>query len=414
MFIQICILLIDLALVNLALICAFLIRTAGNIPPDSIAPYKTNYLFMTLIFMLAFASARVFKRRFRSFWDLLKRIMLGMFMGTLFNIALVYAFRVQWSRFPTSIFLLAFPIAVLLIYITNYYILKYFNRISKRVVIIGGGKTERFLGESILIEKIYVETIEDLTQCHDIDEIIIRKKIHGEKSFNLMIYLLQKLKTDVYFVPEVYGELLSENFSGNGGGHFLATFLGKKSDIEEFMIRALDIVCSVIILTTFLPFMLIIAGLIKIFSDGPVFYLQERAGKDAKTFTLYKFRTMIAKAGLHPAVVDDPRITSIGKVLRKTRLDELPQLINVLMGQMSLVGPRPENFTRVEAHKALQGIRLAVKPGLTGLAQINSAYDLHPKHKIKYDYLYIQKRSLLLNMFILMRTIPVVLSRKGY
>ena len=414
MIIQFLIFFIDTLLVNLALICAFLLRTAGNIPPDSIAPYKSNYLIMTLIYMLAFTSARVFKKRFRSFVELLKRILLGMFMGTLFNIALVYAFRAHWSRFPTSIFILSFPIAVLLIYVTNYYVLKHFGRICKRVVVIGGEKTEKFLGESKLIEKIYVEVIEDLTKCHDIDEIIIREKIHGEKSFNLMIYLLQKLKTDVYFVPEVYGELLSDNFNGNGAGHFLATFLGRKSDIEEFMIRTLDVICSVIMLVTFLPLMFIIAGLIKMFSDGPVFYLQERAGKDAKIFRLYKFRTMISKAGLHPASVDDPRITPIGRILRKTRLDELPQLVNVLVGQMSLVGPRPENLARVEAHKALQGIRLAVKPGITGLAQIRSLYDLHPTHKIKYDYLYIQKRSLLLNIFILIRTIPVVLSKKGW
>lgn len=413
MVIMIFLLFIDALLINIAFVCAFFLRTAGNIPPDSIAPYKSNYLFMTIIFILAFAAVRVFKRRFRSFWDLLKRILLGLFMGTLFNIALVYTFRAQWSLFPVSVFILSFPMASLLIFLTNYNILKYFGMICKRVVLIGGEEKKTFLWETNLMEKIYVETIDDLVKCQDIDEIIICEKICGEKNFNLLIYLLQKLKTDVYFVPKVYGELLSDNFSGNGGGYFLATFLGKKSDIEEFMIRTFDIVCSTIMLVIFLPLILIIAGLIKIFSKGPVFFFQDRAGKDAKTFTLYKFRTMIPKAGFDPALIDDPRITLIGKVLRNTRLDELPQLINVLVGEMSLVGPRPENLARVQKHKALQGIRLAVKPGITGLAQVNSDYDLHPRHKIKYDYLYIQKRSLLLNIFILMQTIPVMLSRKG-
>jgi len=95
-------------------------------------------------------------------------------------------------------------------------------------------------------------------------------------------------------------------------------------------------------------------------------------------------------------------------------LDEVPQLFNVLRGDMSLVGPRPENLYRVNKHKALRGIRLAVKPGLTGLAQVNSFYDLHPKHKVKYDYLYIQRRTFWLNVYILLRTIPVVLSKKGW
>ena len=94
-------------------------------------------------------------------------------------------------------------------------------------------------------------------------------------------------------------------------------------------------------------------------------------------------------------------------------MDELPQLINILKGQMSLVGPRPENISRVNTHKALRGLRLAVKPGLTGLAQIQSYYDLHPRHKIKYDFLYIQRRSFALNLYILAKTIPVVLGRKG-
>jgi len=106
------------------------------------------------------------------------------------------------------------------------------------------------------------------------------------------------------------------------------------------------------------------------------------------------------------ATEDDSRVKPVGSVLRKTRLDELPQLFNVLRGDMSLVGPRPEPPYFVSQHKALQGIRLTVKPGLTGLAQVRSSYDLKPEHDLKYDYLYIQKRSLLSNLYILLQTIP--------
>ena len=119
-------------------------------------------------------------------------------------------------------------------------------------------------------------------------------------------------------------------------------------------------------------------------------------------------------SGFQPAEEDDARITGVGRILRSTRIDELPQLWNILKGEMSLVGPRPENLYRVETHKALQGLRLAVKPGLTGLAQIRSLYDLNPEHKIKYDYLYIQRRSLLLNIILLARTVPVMFSKKGW
>jgi len=120
------------------------------------------------------------------------------------------------------------------------------------------------------------------------------------------------------------------------------------------------------------------------------------------------------KVGPILAKQDDSRVTKVGKVLRTTRFDELPQLFNVLLGQMSLVGPRPERPHFVKLHKPLQELRLAVKPGLTGLAQIRNFYDLKPKHKIRYDYLYIQQRSLLLNLYILAKTIPVLFSKKGW
>lgn len=167
-----------------------------------------------------------------------------------------------------------------------------------------------------------------------------------------------------------------------------------------------------------MPLLGVISLLIKIFSPGRAFYKQQRVGKNGKLFTLYKFRTMINNAEKHIGPVwaakDDSRVTPVGKILRKTRLDELPQLFNILWGDMSLVGPRPERPCFVKQHQALQGVRLAVKPGLTGLAQIRSFYNLKPAHKIKYDYLYIQKRSLLLNLYILAQTVPVIFSKKGW
>jgi lipopolysaccharide/colanic/teichoic acid biosynthesis glycosyltransferase len=190
------------------------------------------------------------------------------------------------------------------------------------------------------------------------------------------------------------------------------------SDGIESIIRAWDILGSLGLLLICLPALIIVALLIKLTSSGSVIYKQRRVGRGGKEFTLYKFRTMIDNAeedtGPIWAAKDDPRVTSIGRILRKTRLDELPQLFNVLRGDMSLVGPRPERPYFVRRHRALQGIRLTVKPGLTGLAQIRKLYDLKPTHKLKYDYLYIRKRSLLLNSYILLKTLPVILSKSGW
>jgi len=198
---------------------------------------------------------------------------------------------------------------------------------------------------------------------------------------------------------------------------FLTTFIGRKSDCEEFLIRAFDILGGVLMLILLSPLIIFVSLLIKLTSSGPLLYKQLRVSKDGGTFMLYKFKTMIDDAEKHTGPVlaakNDSRVTKIGRFLRDTRIDEIPQLLNVIRGDMSIVGPRPERPYFVKRHKALREIRLAVKPGLTGFAQIRNLYDLHPKHKIKYDYLYIQRRSLLLNLYIITKTIPVIFSKKG-
>lgn len=187
---------------------------------------------------------------------------------------------------------------------------------------------------------------------------------------------------------------------------------------SEYMVRALDIAGSALLLLLAAPVMVFVALLVKLSSRGPVLYKQRRVGEYGMFFMLYKFRTMVDNAEKHTGPVwatrNDNRVTPVGKVLRCTRLDELPQLFNVLKGDMSLVGPRPERPFFVRQHKALQGIRLAVKPGITGLAQVRSCYDLKPDHKLKYDFLYIRRRSLMLNLYILLQTIPVLFLKRGW
>jgi lipopolysaccharide/colanic/teichoic acid biosynthesis glycosyltransferase len=182
--------------------------------------------------------------------------------------------------------------------------------------------------------------------------------------------------------------------------------------------RAFDVVTSIIILLAAWPAMLAAALLIKLTSRGPAIYRQERVGRDSHVFVLYKLRTMMdgAERDTGPvwAAARDSRVTPVGRILRKARIDELPQLFNVLRGDMSLVGPRPERPHFVSCYETLQGARLAVKPGITGLAQIRGNYDLRPDRKVRYDILYIRKRSLLLNIYVLLQTIPVMLTGRGW
>jgi lipopolysaccharide/colanic/teichoic acid biosynthesis glycosyltransferase len=333
-------------------------------------------------------------------------------------VAFVYVFRIKWGAFPTSTFILSFFTSLLLVFKVNQLILKSGKRIRKKVVVIGEGYVEDVVAKHANVERKRVEQLGTLLTRKDVDEVVICERIQDEMVLNLLIYLMHTSKIDVVFAPSLYTKLLPDRINGDNSIDFLSTFVGKKRDIEELLIRGLDILGSVFVLLVSVPAALLISFFVKVSSAGPVLYKQQRAGKDGKVFTLYKFRTMVENAetlsGLSPAVENDPRVTRIGKWLRRTRLDEMPQLLNVIKGDMSLVGPRPENLYRVGIHKSLQGLRLAVKPGITGLAQIRSFYSLKPTHKIKYDYLYIQQRSFLLNLYILAKTVPVIFTQKGW
>ena len=216
----------------------------------------------------------------------------------------------------------------------------------------------------------------------------------------------------------VGGEFADETIQSEQWLYSSTALAPQASKNGELLIKALDIVGSIVICFLAMPTMFVVTLLIKIFSPGRILYKQKRVGKNGKIFSLYKFRTMINNSEEHTGPVwaaeDDSRVTPIGRILRRTRLDELPQLFNIIRGDMSLVGPRPERPYFVRRYKALRGARLAVKPGLTGLAQIRSFYDLKPKHKIRYDYLYIKRRSLLLNLYILLKTVPVIFCKKGW
>lgn len=193
----------------------------------------------------------------------------------------------------------------------------------------------------------------------------------------------------------------------------------KKKPFYSFFKRAFDMLASGLCLLILLLPLIIVAVIIKCGSKGPVLYKQERLGKNGKPFTMLKFRSMRLDAEAHGAqwaVDDDPRCTKFGKFMRKSRIDELPQLINIFCGQMSIVGPRPERkvfYDEFETYIHGFSERLRVKPGLTGLAQVNGGYDLKPEEKVIYDIKYIKTRSLWLDLKIIFKTIGVVFSHKG-
>ncbi len=205
--------------------------------------------------------------------------------------------------------------------------------------------------------------------------------------------------------------------------------------------RAINVLLAGIALLLVLPVLLLISVAIKLTSRGPVFYLQERVGLDrrlpgravqnhrrgrdlgGRPFTMVKFRTMRVDAeresGAVWATQHDPRVTPVGRLLRQYRLDELPQLLNVLKGEMNIVGPRPERptiFAELREHIAEYPLRQRAKPGITGLAQINHHYDRSlddVRTKVRYDLEYIRRQGLREDLRIMLKTIPVILLRRG-
>jgi len=183
--------------------------------------------------------------------------------------------------------------------------------------------------------------------------------------------------------------------------------------------RILDFLLASIGLIVAAPIIVLFAILIVIETPGSPFYIQQRVGKKGEYFYLIKLRSMkmdAEKDGAKWAEANDPRVTKVGNFIRKTRIDELPQLLSVLKGDMSIIGPRPERpcFT-AQFDKEIAGFsnRLAVKPGLTGLAQINGGYDITPKEKLKYDLEYISNLNFSLEMKILVKTVKVILTGEG-
>lgn len=177
--------------------------------------------------------------------------------------------------------------------------------------------------------------------------------------------------------------------------------------------RLIDIILSLIVLILFLPAWIIVAILIKFTSPGPVFFLQDRPGQYQKIFKVYKFRTM--KLGSEKMIKgqevmkEDDRITPIGKFLRRSKIDEIPQVMNVLKGEMSLVGPRPERIESLADYTYEIAQRLNMKPGMTGLAQVSGNIYLDLQYRYKFDAYYVENFSLWLDLKIILRTVGVVL-----
>ncbi len=265
--------------------------------------------------------------------------------------------------------------------------------------------------------------IHDICKIGDVDRIVValderRGKFPLEQ---LLFCRLKGIRVDdgLAFTEQLAGKLSVENLHPR-----LLNFsdVFKRSAVFKKGKRVFDILCSLVGLTVFAPVSMIISMAIKLDSAGPILYHQQRVGEDGKIFDLLKFRSMQADAekdGPVWAKTNDQRITRVGQVIRKLRLDEIPQMVNVLRGEMSFIGPRPERPFFVDILKKeipFYSERHVIKPGITGWAQIRYRYGASQEdtlEKLKYDLYYIKHMSLLFDLMIIFDTVKIVLLGKG-
>ncbi len=270
-----------------------------------------------------------------------------------------------------------------------------------------------------------IENAKKVIAENNIDEVIISLEKHEDTEMLDIISKCESSGVTIKIIPDLYQIITGQVRLFSIYGFPLIEITPRlMTEWEKNLKRLIDIVVSLLILILFLPISIITGILIKLESPGPIIFKQERVGLNGKVFYMYKFRSMIKDAEKYTGPVwadkDDPRITKVGKFIRKVRIDEIPQMFNVLKGEMSLVGPRPERPYFVEKFAKeipLYKRRLLVKPGITGWAQVKHKYDESiedVKTKLKYDLFYIENMSLRFDLKILFRTIFTVLLGKGH
>lgn len=309
------------------------------------------------------------------------------------------------------------------------------NASRNKIAIIGSNdKTEKLINElkanpgpgyacAVVIRNLEeLQTLALKIKEHEIRTIVLVDDLGGSERLRDLLFGLLPEKINFFTYPDFY-ELLSNKIPVEAINQewFLNNLKEGQRSYYNFSKRIIEMLISAILLIITLPLWPFVILAIKLNSKGPIFFKQTRLGRQSQKFKIYKFRTMTVKDNdLSPTKENDQRITKVGRFLRKTRLDELPQFLNIFNGEMSFVGPRPERpkiVAELEKEIPFYKTRLLVKPGLTGWNQISGHYhSANPSDslkKLQYDLYYIKNRSLYLDLVITLKTIAIVLGAKG-
>lgn len=417
----------DLAALNLTLVVVFYFRFGGAIPEANREALVSTMPWACLTAVLLFAGLGLYERQLSGFVPVVRALVpaiLGVGLATA-----AIAFWVRGFAFPRSVLLFGScgQFVGVLIWRGICWHLDRLIHGRRELLVVGAMDTARPVLEKLLdlpqglfcVRAVVApEDTRGLTEYIPVvDGVVVGPGVSPENKAKVVAQCL-KAGREVYLVPELYEVMLTgTRVEQLDDLPVLQVEDIRLSTLQAAAKRAVDVGVALLILIIFSPVFLLAVLAVRLTSRGPAFYVQERVGYRGRVFRLLKLRTMVEDAeketGPVLAQADDRRVTKVGRLLRAVRLDEIPQLLNVLKGEMSLVGPRPERpvfvgeFTRSQpAYR----YRHLVKPGLTGLAQVYGRYTTSPEDKLRYDLYYIRNYSLLLDLKILLRTVPVALS----
>lgn len=418
----------DVALYNISVLIAFYLRFGREVPARNFYTYEKSAVLISILFLLVNFLLGAYVYYNRRISDVVFVTVLGQILTTLGLIMITFMGRL--FAFPRSVLALSFLISVVVLSVWRVLIFFMYLRLTpdKHVAVVSYRDELPAIIQNFASNKNNKHRVTVVITDHFIEnaqkalphvDIYYLTKSLGDDDRRAIIDLAIKNGKHL-LLPSTFDNLLLlrpnlmnfEDESVMGISEFRLTAE------DAFIKRVFDILVSLILFVIASPFMLVSALLVKLTSKGPVIYKQTRITLNQREFCIYKFRTMRVDAeeqsGPVLASAHDSRITSVGKWLRKLRLDELPQIINVLKGDMSIVGPRPERpvfvdeFNQEEPHYYL---RHNVRAGITGYAQVYGKYASDYHSKLKFDLLYIKEYSLFLDVKILLQTIKILFDK---
>ncbi len=443
---------LDAVFINIGVVLAFLVRFGGALPQFNFSAYVAIAPFATLLYLAACWVYGLYDpERSDSGWTVVRSTFAAVTLGTIMTAAAAFFGGERTASFARLTIIIGWAFDIALLIGWRLLFLR-FGRIrwpEQCVLVVGLGPTAVELAEELTRRSRWGWRVAglldprvdaDCTGAGDIagfpvlgcasdaasvarevaaDRIIVVSPIALRELVESLV-LADELNVRVDVVPELYEIFIGSVDALVGDIPLMRITSSQVPRYYAAAKRAIDVLGAMLLLVLVSPFLLI-AALGIVFTDGfPVIFKQERTGKDLKPFNVYKLRTMVKDAeklsGPVLAEEDDPRITRVGRILRNYRIDELPQLANILLGNMSFVGPRPERPFFVRQYlDEIPGYRerFGIKPGVTGLAQVSGGYATTPERKLKYDLIYLFHQNLAMDAQIVAETLRVVLTGRG-